>query len=274
MNKILVPTDFSENANTALKYAVTLAQESHAEIVLLNVYDIIFPADGTPLMPYAHELMAEESKTMLKNVAEKLIPAEVKCNLISKLGNPVNQIYKTAEDLSIDLIVIGIRGSNKLSQLIIGSTSTSVIRNTNKPVFIIPENTTITPPRKIVFSFDGKQIPSKPTMQPLIEIAETYKAKILTLNVISELELEHLDKRYIAREAFHALKGINYSMNFNQHSDVLEGINDFIETHKVDAVAMIYHPIGFFSRIFMESRAHKMAFYTKKPLLILPEKEI
>lgn len=271
MKTILVPTDFSENANQALKYAAVLAKKTGAEIMLLYVYDIMVPADGTPLMPYAHELMAEESNKMLTQTATNLIPTEIKYRYKSILGSAVHKIVKEARENNADLIVMGIRGTNRLSQIIIGSTTTSVLRNTKIPVFVIPENAKAELPLNILFAYDGKQVPAKETMKPFIDLAENIKSEILALNVLSEVEAELLDKRYIARETFHALKGTNYSVHFAEDGDVLHGINNFIETHKIDAVAMIYHPIGFFGRLFMESRAHKMAFYTKLPLLILPE---
>ncbi len=265
MKKILVPTDFSDNANQALKYAVVLAQASGAEIVLLHVYNETLPVHETPLLRYT------KGKVGLKNCMQQMVPAEIKQSCICESGNAVEKIAEIAIAQQADLVVMGIRGSNRLSQLIIGSTTTALIRTTKLPVFVIPENANADSPEKLLFAFDGKDIPSKLTMKPLREIAGIFNAEILTLNVMHALEVPLLDKRFIAREAFHALEGTDYSMHFSQNSDVLEGINDFIAQHEVNAVAMIYRPVGFFNRIFTESRAHKMAFYTKKPLLILPE---
>ncbi|RYD73193.1 MAG: universal stress protein [Sphingobacteriales bacterium] len=271
MKKILVPTDFSDNANLALQYAVMLAQKSGAEITLLHVYDIFIPIDGTPLMPYAQELLKETSENRLQECAKTFITGNVKCHILSVLGSPAYIIEKVANEKNMELVVMGIRGGSRLSQIVIGSTTTALIRNVQIPVFVIPENTTVQAPDKMIFPYDGKEIPTKATMKPLKEIAEMFDCEILTLNVISELEAKVMDKHYIAREAFHALGNMNYSMHFTESGDVLQSINHFIDEHGVNAVAMIYYPRGFFTRIIMESRTHKMAFYTKKPLLILPE---
>ena len=273
MKNILVPTDFSDNANRALQYAVLLAQNTGAEITLLNVYDVVLPADGTPLAPYAHESLTEENKIKLAACAKQFIPQNIKYHVEDVLGDSVNRIAMLAEEKKMDLVVMGIRGSNRLSQIIIGSTTTAVIRNIKVPVFVIPENAEFALPAKILFAYDGKEIPAKATMRPLKNIAEIYKSKILVLNVINDLELEPVDKRYIARETFHALGNINYAVHFEENGDVLQGISNFITKHDIDAVAMIYHSHRFFNRIFSESHAQKMAFYTKKPLLILPEIE-
>lgn len=273
MKKILVPTDFSPNATQALQYAAMLAKHTGAEIIMLNIYDVYIPADGMPLMPYALELTVEESKTKLAHYAQEFIPEGIKNTLVSVYGSAVNKINEYAEKNAVDLIVMGIRGSNLFRQIIIGSTSTAVIRHAKIPVFIIPENAVPEPPARILFAFDGKDIPTETTMHPLKHIAELMRAEILTLNIIHEPEISSVDKRYISREASRALTDANYSMHFSNNSDVLKGIDDFIHQHNIHAVSMIYHPVGFFSRIFVESRAHKMAFYTKKPLLVLPELE-
>ncbi|MGZ5281785.1 MAG: universal stress protein [Bacteroidia bacterium] len=273
MKKILVPTDFSDNAGHALRYAVLLAQKTGAEIILLNVYDVYIPADGTMLMPYAMEFTAVESREKLAKCAEKFIPADIKNTQLSILGSAVSKTTKVAEENDADLIVMGMKGYNLLSQIIIGSTTTSVIHHTKVPVFVIPHRSEPQLPEKILFAFDGKEIPSETTMLPLKNLAQTINAKILTLNIISDSELSAMDKKFISRQALRALEGTNYSMHFSSNSDVLKGIDDFIHQNDINAIAMIYHPVGFFNRIFMESRAHKMAFYTKKPLLVLPEVE-
>jgi nucleotide-binding universal stress UspA family protein len=273
MNKILVPTDFSDNATQALRYAVMLAQKTGVEIILLNVYENYIPITGTLEVSNSYELVEESCKSSLTELAKEFIPANVKYTILTAVGRPVNAIAQIAEENKVDLVVMGIRGCNKLQQIIMGSTATALIRTKKKPVFVIPKNAATESPDKILFAFDGKEIPAKETMQPLKDIALTFNAEVLTLNVINDMEAAQIDKRYIARETYHALSDTNYSVNFKENEDVLQAINKFIKEHEVKAVAMIYHSHSFFDRIFMESRAHKMAFYTNKPLIILQDNE-
>ena len=273
MNKILVPTDFSDNAAQALRYAVMLAKKTGAELLLLNVYEIYIPVDGEQILHDTHEIEEEAKKEQLLAEVKEFIPGDVKYRLFVEPGSPVYKIAQIAEDHNADLIVMGIRGCNKLQQIIVGSTTTALIRNSKIPVFVIPENAKIEAPDKILFAFDGKEIPAKETMQPLKDIATIYNAEILALNVINDLELKLVDKKYIVRQIYHALGDANYSVHFEENGDVLQGINNFIDEYDVNAIAMIFKHHSLFNRIITESRAHKMAFYTQKPLIILHEKE-
>jgi nucleotide-binding universal stress UspA family protein len=270
MKKILVPTDFSDNANKALEYAVILAKKTGAEITLLSIYDVYYPVPGMPTMHGAQEMMDQECESELAQNAEKYIPEGVKHKIMSQMGKPASDTIKIAEETKMDLIVLGIKGASKITQLLFGSTTTEIMHHSKIPVFVVPLNAQLCFPDKIVFAYDGKEIPAKATMLPLKEIARFYKAEILVLNVMNELEKPYIDEEFIKREVFHALEKTNYSVHFAEDDNVLHALNKFIEENKVNAVAMIFHHHSFFNRLIMESRAEKMAFDTERPLLILP----
>jgi nucleotide-binding universal stress UspA family protein len=98
LHSILVPTDFSPGSLAAVAYATSLAQVNQARLYLLNV----IPADG----------MAE---TSLKQALRNLIPSEIELSFAPKAfvesGTPSEKILDLAEELAVDLIVLGVKPS-------------------------------------------------------------------------------------------------------------------------------------------------------------------
>ena len=68
MKNILVPTDFSENAENALYYAIDLAKRENAKIILLNAYQINYKNQilGRCFDPFNFTLQLSVAKQIFK----------------------------------------------------------------------------------------------------------------------------------------------------------------------------------------------------------------
>jgi nucleotide-binding universal stress UspA family protein len=149
-NKILLPTDGSENAARAAEHALWLADVSGAFIVILYVveqYDPrILPFSTLPRSNESlYEELREEGKRIVENFKEKLQEIKEKSNYETikltteiKEGKPYIEILKTIEDEGFDLVVMGASGRHGLDRFILGSVTERVIRGSTKPVMIIP----------------------------------------------------------------------------------------------------------------------------------------
>ena len=74
MKTILVPTDFSKNAENAVDYAIHLAKTENAKIILLNAYYVMYlnPESGMDLMVEQGFAMRENSAEKLKQLSDKI----------------------------------------------------------------------------------------------------------------------------------------------------------------------------------------------------------
>jgi nucleotide-binding universal stress UspA family protein len=135
---ILCPTDFSEYANYALPYAVSVARRWNAKIVLLHTTDLMVQhpellMEKFPDLKLYHEQGDEVS-------TEKLVGRDIE---------PENTIVRIAEEYEADLIVMGTHGARGMRRVQIGNTTEEVVRRTAVPVLTVthPIHKTVFPKR-------------------------------------------------------------------------------------------------------------------------------
>jgi nucleotide-binding universal stress UspA family protein len=124
VQKILVPIDFSADSANGLKYAVSLAQETQAELVVLHVtqkkeaesfLDLLAVMEGAPMLnrPAAIPVdrLLREKALDLYHFIEKVVrnPGRLKVRRKVVLGNKEEKILGVAKEENIDLVVLGIR---------------------------------------------------------------------------------------------------------------------------------------------------------------------
>jgi nucleotide-binding universal stress UspA family protein len=134
-SKILAPTDFSEDANLALSYAVELAQKFSAEIVVLHVDQPLAPVMVSELNPGLDvgvmNRIAEEQRLLalreLDKTTAKLREAGVKARSLMRVGAPFLEIIHIAQSEGADLIVMGTHGRSGLAHVLMGSVAERVV---------------------------------------------------------------------------------------------------------------------------------------------------
>jgi nucleotide-binding universal stress UspA family protein len=142
IHRILVPTDFSEPASAALKWAATLAREFDARLYLLHVVPEPYAYPwGTELstLPMTDILAQSEeaSRGRLKELAASTgLPADrVVTNAV--IGTPVDQVLALVKDQQIDLVVLGTHGRGLVGHLLLGSVAERVVRRSPVPVLTV-----------------------------------------------------------------------------------------------------------------------------------------
>lgn len=139
-NIILVPTDFSAQAEQALDYAIDLAAKLGATVNVLNVIGI--PALGVPELGVAItsnviDQVVHENQTAL----DKLLAARAgKCKLgqaLLRTGDARDEILHVAEELGADLIVMSTHGRRGVARALLGSVAEMVVRMSPIPVLTV-----------------------------------------------------------------------------------------------------------------------------------------
>jgi nucleotide-binding universal stress UspA family protein len=137
---ILVAMDFSVSAERALDTALAWRRPG-AEITLLTVVDVglveqirgsqIALAEGDPAAQMADDALRRLAQLIAERDLENVQPMVVH-------GHPFVEIVKVANDLDLDLIIIGQRGHANVEQILFGGTAEKVLRAANRPVLCIP----------------------------------------------------------------------------------------------------------------------------------------
>jgi nucleotide-binding universal stress UspA family protein len=131
LNRILFCTDFSENSERALNYAISAAAEYNSELTLLHVLE------GTPTSSKMEEAIATTTQQL-----DKLIPEErrktLKIKTTVRIGKPYPEIIQLALEAQIDLVVMGVHGRGALDLAVFGSTTNRVVQLGPCPVLAVP----------------------------------------------------------------------------------------------------------------------------------------
>lgn len=142
IRRILAPTDLSDHARPALRYAVELADKFAAELILLHVVPDAILALPDAVMPTPASLpdlsaMTAAGRQGLAHLiaAEKLEPHRPRAEV--RIGSPAAEIVAAAADLHADLICITTHGRGGLARVVMGSVAEAILRQAPCPVLTV-----------------------------------------------------------------------------------------------------------------------------------------
>ncbi len=139
--KILVGCDFSSDAEYALDYSISIAQEFQSELHLVHVVEPSGYKDLFKLPAEPGERFKKELYDMIQDKLKTLVPQEALhwISLHTKLlvGKPYEELVRYATLNDMDLIAMGTRGRGMVEEILVGSTTDRVIRQAPCPVLSI-----------------------------------------------------------------------------------------------------------------------------------------
>ena len=152
LKKILYATDLTENSAYAFRYAVSLAQQHGGKIHILHVLEEIkrnvlaayFDMEEIQkIREKGKEELKDRIGKRLKIFCEKELMDDPKCgDLMASRevveGDPAEEILRKADELGVDLVVMGTHGKGFLEHAFLGSVAEKVLNRSKIPVFTIP----------------------------------------------------------------------------------------------------------------------------------------
>lgn len=280
MKKILVPTDFSENANHALRAAAVLAVRAGVPLEILHAntalaYAPVFPeyagAATINMDDYEETAAAELYKIKTDLSAEKQF-ADLEIVTRIEEGFLYTAISRVAEEDGANLIVMGTKGATGATEFFIGSNTEKVIRTATCPVLAVPD--------KSGDFFDIKKVVLATTLQPdQAPVFRTLAAwqnwfpfdvELLYLNNPADLdtneEIEALATRFSEASG---LKRINANVSadtFNEEASILQ----FAKAEKADLIVMGTHQRKGLSHLLFGSLTEDTVNHANIPVLSIP----
>jgi nucleotide-binding universal stress UspA family protein len=271
MKTILVPTDFSANAENAVNYAAGLNKKLNAKILLYHSYYTLIPATDVPLnLPDDAEIKksAVDSVERLKNKFQKLYP-EMRFDAEVTEGFTEEEIIHEEKKAKCDLVIMGTRGASGLGEMLIGSNTAAVIGKSICPVIAVPEQARMKGLNKIVFAANYGTDDFK-NVYDVIDLARLFGSEVILLHVNTgdmnkTMEFAELEgfKNQIAAES----KYPNISFKLLDGKDVYHGLNFYLEEIKADLLAISIRNRTFVQKIFSRSITKKMAYHSHIPVL-------
>jgi nucleotide-binding universal stress UspA family protein len=281
VKKILVPTDFSEQAGYALDFAYQIAIKSTAEIILINVVDYpglssafgggmnVIGGAEPPLdnldESFINNLLSR-SKEEIKAMTQKLDQGSVKIKQVVEVGNPYFVISEKIEQENVNLVIMGTKGATGLEEVLIGSNTERVVRHAKCPVITIKKKRDYTKIHNIAFAsnFEGDQTH---VVEELFKLQDIFKAKLHLVKINTPNNFESNRTIMKGMEAFVKKHNIsNYSLNI--YNDYIEedGIIYFCEDIEADMVALATHGRTGLMHLLSGSIAEDIVNHAKRPV--------
>lgn len=250
MKKILVPTDFSTEAEHALDLAYQIAKHAGGEITLLHVIDHpsggsfntsgeMSGLDNSEKLYMIHMIKAVQHK--LQAIAADIKYPDVEILFKASVGKTYNTIAETMTNYQADLIVMGTTGSSGLEEFFVGSNAEKVVRLAKCPVITVRDHVEYEGINNILFATNFEDEKGA-VLRRLMEYQKIFSSKIHLLRVesmhepmVNQTVLENLDDLGKANQL------LNYEVHTTKAVTVDQGIRDFAETNDMDMIAMTTH---------------------------------
>jgi len=280
MKKILVPTDFSEQANNALDFAAQIVKRNDAEIILLNVVEhpggTSYASSIDVTADYTNEPKGEEHvfmlmlmkkvKNDLNEIMERDEYADLNINPQIRVGTPFSTVTDILDEEDVDLIVMGTQGASGLEEIVVGSNTEKVVRHAKCPVISIKHAAKIEDIDDIAFATslgDDKE----EMIFNLKQLQELFEAKLHIVRINTPNNFKR-DKHTMQRmEEFakkHEFK--NYTLNIYNDAEEEDGIIAFAEDKDMDMIAMGTHGRTGIMHLLSGSIAEDVVNHSKRPV--------
>ena len=272
IKSILVPTDFSKNANNAVDYAIELGKREETKIILLHAYYIETISPEVPLQFIDEQLNSVEqaSKEKLSELCVKINKqVKVKCEIINKEGLAADLILEMSEKRKPDFIIMGTSGESGIVDKLLGNVAAMVIEKSILPVIAVPEKTKFAGINHITFATDYDSSDVK-ALKKLVDIAALFNAKITLLHAADNEFTDESEEEYMAKYRCKIRDKISYDKieyKIVYGTNLVEVLEEYIIHESPDLFAMLTHFRSLYEKLFGKSYTQKIAYKSKVPVM-------
>jgi len=256
MKRILVPTDFSEQAEYAIQLACQIVKKTGGEVIALHVLDhtglFDFSAGSStyPMMgnPAGLDLDQQFLETLYDNADEKCdkflkkhITEGCKIEKKIKIGSAFHYITEEINEEKTDLVIMGSKGASGFEEVLIGSNTEKVVRHARCPVLTVKSEINIEAVNNIAFATSFKDEDSH-VAEEIMKLQEIFNAKLHLVRVNTPNNFETSRKLMERAKYFVKENNIsNYTINIYNDKVEEDGIIFFAQDIEADLIAIATH---------------------------------
>ncbi|QNJ97799.1 universal stress protein [Constantimarinum furrinae] len=269
MKRILVPTDFSDQAENALKIAAQMAAKFNSEIFLLHSMEVplhLANSGDTGSLPEALYFI-KLAKKRFGEIRKKPYLSDTTIHETIGHSEIYNDISKAVEDNNIDLIIMGSHGASGFKEMFIGSNTEKVVRTSKIPVLVIKNDHPKFEINSFVFATDFSEECKKP-FQEALNFAQNVDATLhlLYINTPNDFKTSSEAKKIMAN----FVKGVDtthYSLHIYNDNSVEKGILNFAKENHVQLIGISTHGRKGLSHFFNGSISEDMVNHANMPVI-------
>nr|WP_298793991.1 universal stress protein [uncultured Allomuricauda sp.] len=269
MKSIIVPVDFSEQSEKALKVAANLAKDHDAELLVLHMLEL------SPSIMGDTGYVSQEQVVHLIKVGEKRFTEfldkpymkDVKVIPVIKHYKVFSEVNELAEKHNADLIVMGSHGTDGLKEVFIGSNTERVVRTSDIPVLVIKGENGRFKVERFVFACDFKE-ENVQALKKAVEIAKLFKAELhlVYINTPGD-EFLSTEDAYNRISKFLNIATLGFSVEIYNDYTVEKGVLNYSESVAADLIGIPTHGRRGLSHFFMGSIGEDIANHSQTPVI-------
>lgn len=279
IKKIVVATDFSENANAAYEYARHLATSLGAALHIIHVFTPPIPDSQQEI--YANTPIFEELVDLANDRLARFVSEETQKHATVALAQPLKITYKTqvgfapialvdaSKDHSVDLVVLGAKGSGNWVDRVIGSTADAVGGKAHCPVLIVPHKAQYRGIQRIVYAASGDSSRQK-AIKTTLDWAKYFHATVHFVHIETPEERDFGKNEYLfALKADATAPSVQHTVETIKSPSILEGLKYYAEKKAANIMVVVTKHRNFWNRLTHHSTTHDLVWHNDLPLLVM-----
>ncbi|MGV3640871.1 MAG: universal stress protein [Adhaeribacter sp.] len=266
--RIVVPIDFSANAKVAAKFALVLARQSKAEVILLHVLPSLGPTMGLGPSEFIKKELIDWTEAQFSSFTASLPSADLPLSHQIAYGAGVEKVIEpfiAAHD--IDLVVMGSKGASGLKKILLGSNTVAVINESRKPVIVVPEHAEIKPICQLVYASDLKQVETE--VRDLLPYAHLLQTGIKIIHVPPLEYLEHLHTQALEEDLKRKTGFTQIEVELISGEDIVLAIEHYAAAAHQEMLVLFTRRTGFLEQLFSKSITREIACRNQVPMLVI-----
>lgn len=262
MLKILLPTDFSENARVAIDFVLDhfVQQDLH----LLLIHTIRAPHSAAGVLIRIDDLMQKDAELDMQKEIDhvKKKRPDVNVESILKLGHLKDWVQQYSKTFGVNMIAMGTKGENNISSKLLGSVTESMIRTSKLPLLAIPNLNETSELKNIAIATAEIELHNEAFLVDFFNAAKLVLPNIIALKVIkdeSEMSVRSI-----------TLGGNSVNVETIVNESVVDGLNGYIDNNKPDLMVIFHKRNSMLDYFFNRSITKNISGRTSVPLLVIP----
>ena len=272
MKRILVPTDFSEQAENALKVAAQIAKRNDSEIYVLNSLELplhLASSGETSAMPESLFFIQLAKKHFEELLKKPYLEGILIHDALIGHGEVYNDVQEAVIEKDVDLVIMGSHGINGFMEMFIGSNTEKVVRTSKAPVLVIKnehENFKIT---NFVYATDFSEEYKEPfeKVQKIIERTGAHLNLLFVNTPNAFITTTEINERLKVFTKNFEIEKSNYTINVYNDTSVEKGILNFAKEVNADLIGLGTHGRKGISHFFNGSVSEDLVNHANMPVV-------
>jgi nucleotide-binding universal stress UspA family protein len=278
MKTIIVPTDFSDNADNAVKYAIQMSKMHYNKLIFVHVFSLPFlnPEAGMVYDQSFFDAQRIQADKALRESIDKvykslgmhrnLLLSELEVVEAISLSSGIQKLHLKYQ---ANMIIMGTHGATGLKKFFLGSNAVDVIENVSIPVLSVPEHCLFEKMKNIAYCSDFTDIESE--LYKVVDFAKSFAANVdvmhIAMDLAHDVETDPIIKKWQLTNNYDKIN--LHLVQGNENSNVDQELKTLLVKIDVDLLVVFHQQRNFWKTLFEKSTTAELVYEWTNPILTM-----